>query len=113
MSQDMVWRFAGAALFAIGIALAWWSVGEATMAAHSGSAEVGYRFKSVVIAPVLGLVGLVYLVGGARGDTLMRASQTGRLTLRGWIVAGVGLALGAALLVWFKSHMASLGYVET
>jgi hypothetical protein len=112
MNRELLSRAAGVGIIALGCLLAYWAVWEPLELARSGAAEVGYRMKGIFAVPLAFAIGLAYLAGGAKADTLLRQPGGQRPTMWGWILTAVGVGLGILLYMWFNAEIAGLGYVE-
>lgn len=112
MNRDLVCRAAGVGLFALGALLAYWAVYEPLHLAQTGAAEISYRMKGVFAVPIGFVLGVAYLAGGEKADTLLRQPGGQRPTVWGWVVTVCALALGGLLYWWFNLQLTGMGYVE-
>lgn len=77
--------------------------------ALAGKDTVWLTGKLVVAIPLLALVGLGMLIGGERFYRAI-ATPEHRLTKLGYVVSGVGVALGFGLYRWFEGVLGTIGY---
>ncbi|MET3897540.1 uncharacterized membrane protein YidH (DUF202 family) [Devosia sp. UYZn731] len=109
MLQDLKLRLGGLASIAIGVAVAWFFLWLPLQEAQSGAQEVSYQLKAFILVPLCIIFGVGFLVAGERLQ--YRNAQHSNLTVVGWVLFILGMALGAAGYFWFQQQFSALGYV--
>lgn len=113
MSANLKWRLIGAALIALGAAVAWFFALGPLRDAQAGASQVSYEIKAFVAAPVAIVTGLFLVVGGAAmGELVTGMPRTRQQRL--WALAAVALALAAGFGAWwwFEGELQRLGYLN-
>jgi uncharacterized membrane protein YidH (DUF202 family) len=109
MVQDLKLRLGGLVFIAVGVAVGWFFLWLPLQEAQSGAPEVNYQLKAFVLVPLCIIFGVGFLVAGERLQ--YRNAQHSNLTVVGWVLFILGMALGAAGYFWFQQQFAALGYV--
>ena len=109
MVQDLKLRLGGLVFIAVGVAVGWFFLWLPLQEAQSGAPEVSYELKAFILVPLCIIFGVGFVVAGERLQ--YRNAQHSNLTVVGWVLYILGMALGAAGYFWFQQQFAALGYV--
>ena len=109
MVQDLKLRLGGLVFIAVGVAVGWFFLWLPLQEAQSGAPEVSYELKAFILVPLCIIFGVGFVVAGERLQ--YRNAQHSNLTVVGWVLFILGMALGAAGYFWFQQQFAALGYV--
>lgn len=112
MNRDVLARAAGVGFIALAALAAYWAIYEPMELAKHGAAEVSYRMKGVLVVPMALVLGLAYVAGGEKADTLLRQPGGQRPTKWGIVLAVAGVGLGGLLYWWFENQLTAMGYVQ-
>lgn len=113
MGNGLKARLFGIAAIAGGIALGWFFGLGPLREAQAGAERVSYDIKLFIVAPMLVLMGLFMIVGGAPVlESFMGPPRTKRDHLLVWPMFVAALAVGAVAWWWFDGQLKALGYVS-
>lgn len=119
MNANLKWRLIGAALVALGVAVAWIFALGPLREAQAGAKEVSYQIKAFVAAPAAITFGMFLLAGGEAVGEIIGGPLAGRFrTATGrqkLLILAMLAAAGAACFAawwWFDAELARLGYVN-
>jgi len=108
MSDDLKIRGMGAGLTAIGAALGWWLILGPWRQAMAGAPEVEVYEKAFFVAPLALLLGLAFLIFGARLP--LRGADKPTQQRAGLMIFAVVATIGGLCYWWLNSQFAALGY---
>jgi len=104
-------RIIGLAAIAGGLALGWFFGMAPLEEARAGAERVSYDIKLFIVAPMLVLMGIFLLVGGAPVlDSFSGPPRTRRDHLLVWPMFVAALAVGGIAWWWFDGQLSALGY---
>lgn len=113
MAGGLKARLIGLAAIAGGVAMGWFFGIGPLREAQAGAQQVSYDIKLFIVAPMLVMMGVFLIVGGAPVlESFAGPPRTKRDHLLVWPMLIVALAVGGAAWWWFDAQLHALGYVN-